>query len=90
MNCSPHQIIVSPLLHPLHPDSSLNQLKLAQLDRLTTAQIQATLSLGQKDCLKARPDATILDGHHRVYLLRMRGVDVNNLPRELILNVGTE
>ena len=34
--------------------------------------------------LKVRPEGTILDGHHRIKILRDRGVDVDSLPRELI------
>lgn len=51
----------------------------------TTAVLLASLGLGQRDCLKARPDGTILDGHHRVYVLRSRGIDVDTLPREIIV-----
>ncbi len=40
---------------------------------------------GQKDSLKTRPDGTILDGHHRIYILRRRGVEVDALPREIIV-----
>ncbi|PYU86053.1 MAG: hypothetical protein DMG08_30445, partial [Acidobacteria bacterium] len=36
------------------------------------------------DPLKARPDRTLLDGHHRSFVLEGRGVDVNRLPRELL------
>jgi hypothetical protein len=35
-------------------------------------------------CLKARPDGTILDGHHRVHVLRTRGENVDALPREIL------
>jgi len=34
--------------------------------------------------LKARPDGTVIDLHHRVKILRDRGVDVHRLPREII------
>ena len=40
---------------------------------------------GQEGCLKTRADGTILDGHHRIYVLRSRGMDVDNLPREVIV-----
>lgn len=45
---------------------------------------------GQKDCLKTRPDGTILDGHHRIHILRQRGVDVDvdALPREVNVKIG--
>jgi hypothetical protein len=32
----------------------------------TTEVLRISLLLGQKDCLKTRPDGTILDGHHRI------------------------
>jgi hypothetical protein len=34
--------------------------------------------------LKARPDGTVLDGHHRI-VLREREVGVDTLPREVVL-----
>jgi hypothetical protein len=74
-----------PPLKPLHPDSSLNAGKLAKISRLSTAEIQESLSLDLKDCLKTRPDGTILEGHHRIYVLRQRGVDVNRIPREIVV-----
>ncbi|MBZ5728306.1 MAG: hypothetical protein LAP87_25400 [Acidobacteriia bacterium] len=53
------------------------------MERLSTDVLKLSLIPGQRDCLKARPDGTILDGHHRVYVLRRRGVDVDALPREI-------
>ncbi len=79
-----------PPLIPLHGDGYLNRLKLAQIGQLPTEWIVASLLPGQRDCLKARPDGTILDGHHRVCVLRARGVDVNALPREIIWKTGME
>ncbi len=72
-----------PQLKPLHPDTSLSKAKLAQMERLPTDTLRLSLVPGQKDCLKTRPDGTILDGHHRIYVLRQRGVDVDALPREI-------
>jgi hypothetical protein len=70
-------------LKPLHSDSCLSSSKLEQLNSLSTERLKATLAPGKTDCLKVRPDGTILDGHHRIYLLRKRGVDVDALPREV-------
>ena len=39
---------------------------------------------GQSGSLKARPDGTVLDGHHRLKILRERGIDIDALPREII------
>jgi hypothetical protein len=73
-----------PPLISLHPDSSLSPVKLQQMRESSSEVLQNSLLLGQRDCLKTRPDGTILDGHHRIYVLRERGVDVNALPREVI------
>jgi hypothetical protein len=74
-----------PPLKFLHAHDSLNKIKLAQLDRLTTELIRQSLLPGQRDCLKAKPDGTLMDGHHRVYILQPRGLDVDALPREIIV-----
>jgi hypothetical protein len=73
-----------PPLKQLHADSSLNAVKLAQMERLSTEALQISLLPGKPGCLKSRPDGTILDGHHRVYILRQRGVDGDGLPRDII------
>jgi hypothetical protein len=73
-----------PPLKPLHPDRSLNAGKLAQIERVSTEALKASLVPGELGCLKTRRDGTILDGHHRIYVLRGRGVDVDKLPREII------
>jgi hypothetical protein len=74
-----------PPLKPLHPDSSINPLKIALLERLSTEALQTSLLPGQEGCLKTRPEGTILDGHHRIHILRQRGVDVDRLPREIVV-----
>jgi ParB-like chromosome segregation protein Spo0J len=73
-----------PPLKPLHPDTSLVQSKLEYFNQQSSDHIRQTLQPGQKDCLKARRDGTVLDGHHRIAVLRLRGVDVDVLPREII------
>jgi hypothetical protein len=74
-----------PPLKSLHPDSSLNAGKLEKLERLSTEALLASLVPGLRDCLKTRPDGTILDGHHRIHILRKRGVDVERLPRDIVV-----
>lgn len=74
-----------PPLNPLHPDSSLNAAKLAKFDLVSTDVLLASLALEQNGCLKTRPDGTILDGHHRIYILRNRGIDVDKLPRDVVV-----
>jgi len=73
-----------PPLKSLHADGSLIQSKLRQLDKLATQELIDSLQPGQPGSLKVRPDGTILDGHHRIYILRKRGVEVDSLPREIV------
>ena len=54
------------------------------MDRLSTQELLASLIPGQVGCLKTRRDGTILDGHHRIFLLRRRDTDVDALPRDVI------
>lgn len=78
-----------PPLRPLHPDVSLSPAKLGEMERRTTDVLKNSLLPYQKDSLKTRPDGTILDGHHRIYILRRRGVDVDALPREIVVKEGS-
>jgi len=79
-----------PPLKSLHSDSSINPVKLAQLERLSTETLTTSLLPGQEGCLKTRPEGTILDGHHRIHILRQRGVDVDVLPREIVVKEDDE
>jgi hypothetical protein len=71
-------------LKSLRPDTSLIQSKLDSFHRIPSDELKKGLAPGQPHCLKARPDGTMLDGHHRVYVLRSRGEDVDSLPREVV------
>ena len=73
-----------PPLKPLHADSSLIGSKLDQYAKLSDQELIDSLKPGQPGSLKVRPDGTIVDGHHRIKILRDRGVDVDSLPREII------
>jgi hypothetical protein len=75
-----------PPLKPLHPNGSLNAGKLAKMSTFPTDELKASLLAG-RDCLKTRPDGTILDGHHRIHILRGRGVDMDSLPRDVVTKV---
>ena len=75
----------SPPLRALHPDTALSPAKLVEMERLTTRALEQSLLPGQSSCLKTRPDGTILDGHHRIHILRERGVNVDALPREVVV-----
>jgi hypothetical protein len=68
----------------LHADAALSQPKLAELRKLATEVLVASLRPGEPGALKAREDGTIMEGHHRVWVLRERGVDVDALPREAV------
>ncbi len=73
-----------PPLKSLHSDESLIQLKLDQFRQMSTDELIKSLALGQAGALKVKPDGTIMDGHHRIKVLRERDVDVDALPREVV------
>jgi ParB-like chromosome segregation protein Spo0J len=70
-----------PKLKFLHPKTSMSPARLDAFRRLATDKLKASLQAGQSGSLKARPDGTVLDGHHRLTVLLERGVDINTLPR---------
>ena len=41
-----------------------------------------SLRAGQSGALGTRADGTVLEGHHRLVVLRERGIDIDILPRE--------
>jgi hypothetical protein len=73
-----------PHLKPLHSDQTLSEAKLALFKRMSSEARKRSLAPGLEHCLKTRPDGTMLDGHHPVYILRRRNEDVNTLPREVL------
>jgi ParB-like chromosome segregation protein Spo0J len=73
-----------PPLKSLHPESSLSHVKIAQYSRLSTQELIDSLQPGQSGSLKVRPDGTVIDGHHRLKILRDRGIDIDMLPREVV------
>ena len=77
-----------PPLKPLHADSSLIGSKVDKYGKLSDQELIDSLKPGQQGSLKARPDGTIVDGHHRIKILRDRGVDVDSLPREFVPKEG--
>ena len=74
----------NPPLRPLHLTSSLSQIKLNLYARLTTEELKRSVEPGQAGSLKTRPDGTVVDGHHRIEILRKRGIDVDELPRQIV------
>ncbi len=73
-----------PPLRPLHNESLLIQVKVDKFSALETRVLVESLRPGMPGGLKTRPDGTMLDGHHRIAVLKMRGVAIDTLPRELI------
>ncbi len=77
----------TPPLQPLHLNSVLSQAKLNHYARLTDEELVRSLEPGRTGSLKARPDGTLIDGHHRIAILQERGIDVDKLPREILQKV---
>jgi len=78
-----------PPLKALHPESSLVGSKLDKFRKISTKELVDSLVPGQAGSLKARPDGTMIEGHHRIKVLRERGIDVDSLPREIISREGS-
>jgi len=77
-------VTTPPKLKPLHGEVSLINLKLQTFCKLATEVLIDSLKPGQTGSLKARPDGTMVDGHHRIKVLRDRGIEVDSLPREIV------
>ena len=67
----------------LHSDAVLSEAKLEKMRVSPSEALLESLLPGRLECLKTRPNGVILDGHHRIKVLRERGVNVNALPREI-------
>jgi len=76
--------VAEPPLRLLHSEAIISKVKLDLLRRLSTAEIVESLRPGTPGALKTRPDGTVLDGHHRIVVLRERAVSVDALPREVL------
>lgn len=79
-----------PPFRSLHDDSSLLKDKLHIYGKLATEELVDSLRPGQPGALKTRPDGTMIDGHHRIKVLRDRGVDVDALDREIVPRLGEQ
>ena len=75
---------MDPPLRLLHSEAILSTVKLDQFRRLSTVELIESLEPGRPGALKTRPDGTVLDGHHRIVVLREHGVTVDTLPREVV------
>ncbi len=67
----------------MHSESSLIKLKLEQFRQISNEELIDSLVPGEIGALKTQVDGTIMDGHHRIIILRERDVDVDALPREI-------
>ena len=73
-----------PPLKQLHSDDTLNPVKLDKFRRVSNEELIDSLRPGRDGALRTRPDGTVLEGHHRLKILRERGVIVDDLQREII------
>lgn len=73
-----------PALKALHSAELLVATKLDAFRNVSTENLIASLRPDQSGSLKTRPDGTMIDGH-RIAVLRERGIDVDSLPREIII-----
>jgi hypothetical protein len=76
--------VAQPPLRLLHSEAILSNVKLDKFRRLSTADLIESLRPGAPGGLKTRPDGTVLDGHHRIVVLREWGVVVDALAREVL------
>lgn len=76
--------MTEPPLRFLHSPAVLSEVKLGEFRKMATEQLIASLRPGLPGALKARADGTVLEGHHRLAVLRERGVDIDTLPRERV------
>jgi ParB-like chromosome segregation protein Spo0J len=68
----------------LHSERSLSHAKLVKYSKPSTQELIDSLQPGKIGSLKIRSDGTVIDGHHRLKILKDRGVDIDALPREII------
>ena len=76
--------MADPPLRFLHSETLLSQAKLSQFRSIATDSLIESLRPRQPAALKARADGTVLEWHHRLVVLRERGVDIDALPREVL------
>ena len=73
-----------PPLRFLHSEASLSEVKLEGFGRMACAELIESFRPGQSGALRTRADGTVLEGHHRLVVLRERGIDIDILPREVL------
>jgi RHS repeat-associated protein len=72
-----------PPLRTIHK-MSLKQSSLSFWRGKSTAEIVDSLKPGVKEPLIVKPDGRVMQGNHRIEVLRERGFDVDSLPREIL------
>ena len=73
-----------PPLRFLHSEAILSNVKLEGFRRMASSELIESLRPGQLGALRTRADGTVLEGHHRLAVLRERGIDIGILPREVL------
>jgi len=76
--------LAEPPLRFLHSEAILSEVKLERIRTVANAELIESLRPGQPGALKTRLDGTVLEGHHRLVVLRERGIDIDVLPREVL------
>ncbi len=72
-----------PPLKLLYSEAVLIKLKLEYFRTISTDELIKSLKPETTNALKTRSDGTIMDGNHRIKVLRERGFEVDGLPREI-------
>lgn len=72
-----------PSLKFLHSEKSLIELKLEYFRKFSTEDLIESLKPEKEGALKTKSDGTIMDGHHRIKILQEKGINVDELPREI-------
>ena len=71
-----------PPLRLLHSTSLLKTDSLLFWSGKTSAEVIASLEMG-RERLAVSPDGTVLNGNHRIHILRQRAFPVDSLPRPI-------
>lgn len=69
--------MANPPLKRLREDDQLSRAKLEKYGKTSTDKLIESLQPGKQGSLKTRPDGTMVDGHHRIKILKDRGIDVD-------------
>ena len=67
-----------------HLENGLSRFSLICWRKQETAKIIESLSPDRIESLRVKPDGRIMNGNTRIKVLEERGVEFNNLPREIV------